>query len=56
MLGIGVGLATLAKGLIGIVFPGLVFLLWIAIMGRWRRLAELLVSPAPVLLLAVAAP
>lgn len=56
VLGIGVALATLAKGLIGIVFPGLVFLLWIGIVGRWRRLGELLLSPAPVLFLLIAAP
>jgi 4-amino-4-deoxy-L-arabinose transferase-like glycosyltransferase len=56
MLGVGVALATLAKGLIGIVLPGLVFLLWIAITGRWRRLPELLLSPAPVLFLLLTVP
>src|SRR6185437_3929943 len=35
LLGCGVALATLAKGLIGIVLPGLVFLIWMALTGRW---------------------
>jgi 4-amino-4-deoxy-L-arabinose transferase-like glycosyltransferase len=56
LLGLGCGLAVLAKGLIGIVLPGLVFLLYIGIMGEWRRLLSLVLSPAPVVLLAVAAP
>jgi len=56
LLGAAAGMAMLAKGLIGIAFPGLVFLLWIGIAGRWRRLRELLVSPAPLTFLAVAAP
>lgn len=56
LLGAGAALAMLAKGLIGIVFPGLVFLIWIAIAGRWRRLGELLLSPAPLVFLALAAP
>jgi len=56
LLGAGAALALLAKGLIGIVFPGLVFLLWIGIAGRWRRLGELLLSPAPLVFLALGAP
>lgn len=56
LLGVGVALATLAKGLIGIVLPGLVFLLWIGVTGRWRRLPELLLSPAPVVFLALTVP
>ncbi len=56
LLGLGVGLAVLSKGLIGIVLPGLVFLLWVAVMGRWRRVVDLVFSPAPLALLAVAAP
>jgi len=56
MLGLGTGLSVLAKGLIGIVLPGLVFLLYIALVGEWRRLRELILSPAPIVLLAVAAP
>jgi 4-amino-4-deoxy-L-arabinose transferase-like glycosyltransferase len=56
LLGLAVALAMLAKGLIAIVFPGLVFLLWVAITGQWRRVGELLVSPAPVVFAVVAAP
>ncbi|HEX5409914.1 MAG TPA: phospholipid carrier-dependent glycosyltransferase [Gemmatimonadaceae bacterium] len=56
LLGAGVALATLAKGLIGIALPGLVFLIWMALTGRWRRLPELLLSPAPVVLLLLAVP
>ncbi len=52
----GCGLAVLAKGLIGIVLPGLVFLLYIGVMREWRRLGRLFLSPAPFVLLAVAAP
>jgi 4-amino-4-deoxy-L-arabinose transferase-like glycosyltransferase len=55
-LGLGCALAVLAKGLIGIVLPGLVFLLYIGVMGEWRRLGRLFLSPAPFVLLAVAAP
>jgi len=55
-LGLGAGLAVLAKGLIGIVLPGLVFLLYIGLVGEWKRLGELILSPAPLVLAAVAAP
>ena len=56
LLGCGVALATLAKGLIGIVLPGLVFLIWMALTGRWKRLPDLLLSPAPVVLLLLTVP
>ncbi|HEX6964985.1 MAG TPA: phospholipid carrier-dependent glycosyltransferase [Gemmatimonadaceae bacterium] len=56
LLGLGAALAMLAKGLIGIVFPGLVFLAWIAMLGRWRRLGEFFVSWAPIVFLLVVAP
>jgi 4-amino-4-deoxy-L-arabinose transferase-like glycosyltransferase len=56
LLGLGCALAVLAKGLIGIVLPGLIFLLYIGVMGEWRRLRDLILSPAPLVLLAVAAP
>jgi len=55
-LGAWVALAMLAKGLIGIVFPGLVLLVWAAVTGRWRRVGEALWSPAPLVFLALAAP
>ncbi len=56
LIGAGAALATLSKGLIGVVFPGLVFLLWVALVGRWRRVRELLLSPAPVVFLLLAVP
>jgi len=55
-LGACVALAVLAKGLIGIVFPGLVLIAWAAATGRWRRIGEALWSPAPVVFAAVAIP
>lgn len=55
-LGTGVALAVLSKGLIGIVFPGMVFVSWVAIHGKWRLIPKLLFSWAPVVCLAVAAP
>lgn len=56
LVGLGVGLTVLAKGLIGVVFPGAILFLWCALTGRWAPLLRLLVSPAPVVALAVAAP
>lgn len=55
-LGACVALAVLAKGLIGIVFPGLVLLIWAGTTGRWRRVGEALWSPAPLVFLVVAVP
>ncbi len=55
-LGACVALAMLAKGLIGIAFPGLVLIIWAGVTGRWRRIGEALWSPAPVVFLLVAAP
>lgn len=55
-LGAGAALAVLSKGLIGIVFPGLVLLLWVAITGQWRRVGEVLASPATLVFLALAVP
>ena len=55
-LGACAALAVLAKGLIGIVFPGLVLLIWAGVTGRWRRVAEALWSPAPLVFLVVAVP
>ncbi|HXY29662.1 MAG TPA: phospholipid carrier-dependent glycosyltransferase [Gemmatimonadaceae bacterium] len=55
-LGGGMALAVLAKGLPGVVFPMMVALGWCAVMRRWRQLAQIILSPAPVVFLAVAAP
>jgi len=48
------GFAVLTKGLIGIVLPGLTFLLMIALMRRWREIKEMRIfSGAAVVALAV---
>jgi hypothetical protein len=49
-------LGVLAKGLIGLVIPGLVIVAWLLLQGRWRMLLALLWWPGVLLLLAVAAP
>ncbi|HKV52147.1 MAG TPA: phospholipid carrier-dependent glycosyltransferase [Gemmatimonadaceae bacterium] len=55
-LGACAALAMLAKGLIGIAFPGLVLIIWAGVTGRWRRIGEAIWSPAPVVFLIIAAP
>jgi len=54
--GLLAGLAVLAKGLIGVVLPGAVLVLWIILRRRWRGLTVLLWPPVIVLFLAVALP
>ncbi|WP_233233765.1 glycosyltransferase family 39 protein [Bordetella sp. LUAb4] len=54
--GLLAGLAVLAKGLIGVVLPGAVLVLWIVLRRRWRGLAVLLWPPVIVAFLAVALP
>lgn len=49
-------LATLTKGLIGIVLPGLVIGAWIALLGRWRELRAMYLPTGLLLFLLVAAP
>ncbi|MCY7319690.1 MAG: glycosyltransferase family 39 protein [Ramlibacter sp.] len=49
-------LAVLAKGLIGLVLPGMVLLAWLLLLGRPRALTRLLWLPGIVLFLAVAGP
>ena len=46
----------LAKGLVGLVLPGLAFLAWTAVTGKWARVREILLSPAPAAFAATAAP
>ncbi len=48
--------AVLAKGLIGLVLPGAILLIWIVWERRWRGLAALLWPPALLVFIAVAAP
>ena len=56
LTGLGCGLAVLAKGLVGIVLPGGALLLWCALSKRWRRVPEIVASPAPIVCLAATVP
>jgi 4-amino-4-deoxy-L-arabinose transferase-like glycosyltransferase len=49
-------LGVLAKGLIGIVLPGMVLVLWLAWERRWMAMVRLLWVPGIVLFFAIAAP
>ena len=49
-------LATLAKGLIGILLPGMVIFVWMALYGEWRQLKTLYLPSGVTLFLLVAAP
>lgn len=49
-------LATMTKGLIGIVLPGLVVFVWLLITGRWAELRHVRLVSGTVLFLAIAAP
>jgi 4-amino-4-deoxy-L-arabinose transferase-like glycosyltransferase len=49
-------MGVLAKGLIGFLLPGLVIVVWLVLLGRWRRLLALLWWPGIVLFLVLAAP
>jgi 4-amino-4-deoxy-L-arabinose transferase-like glycosyltransferase len=55
-IGVASAAAVLAKGLVGIVLPWLALLAWAAILGRWRPVFSLLLSPALPVFLLVAAP
>lgn len=48
--------ATLTKGLIGFVLPGLVVSAWMAVMGEWRQLRTMHLLSGAVLFLIIAAP
>ncbi|MDE2594397.1 MAG: glycosyltransferase family 39 protein [Burkholderiales bacterium] len=50
------GLGLLAKGLIGLVLPGAVLVLWLLLSGRWRRVLWLISVPGLILFALVAAP
>ncbi|OZI31447.1 dolichyl-phosphate-mannose--protein mannosyltransferase [Bordetella genomosp. 10] len=56
LTGLLAALGVLAKGLIGVVLPGAVLVLWIVLRRRWRGLAVLLWPPVIVVFLAVALP
>ncbi len=49
-------LGVLAKGLIGIVLPGLVIILWLLLQRRWRTLLALLWGPGLLVFAVVVAP
>ncbi|ANN79447.1 dolichyl-phosphate-mannose--protein mannosyltransferase [Bordetella flabilis] len=54
--GVLAALGVLSKGLIGMVLPGGILLLWIVLLRRWRGLGALLWPPAIVAFLAVCLP
>lgn len=49
-------LATLTKGLIGIILPGMVIFVWLALYNEWRLLRTLYIPSGLLLFLLVAAP
>ena len=53
---VGLALGVLAKGLIGVVLPGLVLLLWLAARRRWRALRSLVWLPGLVIALVLVIP
>jgi 4-amino-4-deoxy-L-arabinose transferase-like glycosyltransferase len=55
-LGIGVAMAVMTKGLIGIIFPFLVLFLWCAIVGRWKYLKKITLSGATLLAVVLSIP
>jgi 4-amino-4-deoxy-L-arabinose transferase-like glycosyltransferase len=52
----GAALATLTKGLIGVLVTGAVMFLWLLICGQWKRLRPLHLPSGAALFLAIAAP
>jgi len=58
MLGLyaSAALATLAKGLIGVLLPGAVMFLWLLVFNQWKRLRPLHLPLGGLLFLAIAAP
>lgn len=53
---VAAALAVLSKGLIGVLLPGLVGLLWIAMLGRWSFVRRALCPTGVLLFLAIAVP
>lgn len=49
-------LAVLTKGLIGIVFPGMIAFAWMLVMNEWRQLKQLPILSALVIFFLIAAP
>ncbi len=48
--------ATLTKGLIGVVIPGMVIVAWLALTGKWSLLRTIYLPTGTLLFLAIAAP
>ncbi len=53
---VGAALGLLAKGLIGVVLPGMIVVLWLLVCGRPRRILSLISLPGLLLFAAVGAP
>ena len=49
-------LATMTKGLIGIVFPGMIIFFWLLIFNHWRRIKSYRIISGIILFLIIAAP
>ncbi len=49
-------LAVLAKGLIGIVIPGMIIFMWMLVMNEWRQLRSMHLLSGTVIFLLIAAP
>ncbi len=56
MLYIFAALATLTKGLIGIVFPGMIIFVWVLITNEWRSLKQYFLPSGMLIFLVIAAP
>ncbi len=55
-LGVGIGLAFMSKGLVGVLFPSIVFFVWLILHGQWGYTRELRLSPVAAVFLFIAAP
>jgi 4-amino-4-deoxy-L-arabinose transferase-like glycosyltransferase len=53
---LALALATLTKGLIGIVIPGMIIFVWMALLGEWRLLLRMRLISGTLLFLLVAVP
>lgn len=51
-----IGLGILTKGLIGIIFPGMIFFLWLLITHQWRLLKQARIITGMLLILIIALP
>ena len=56
LIGVAAALAMLAKGLIAVVLPGLVVIVWAALAGRLKNVVSLIFSSASVVFLAITVP